>query len=69
MIKTNKDLIFTVTVILWLSSNVIGFFIDGNFGTTISNFICIGLFGTMTVIKLKYKKFGLWLEKPILKSL
>lgn len=65
MIKTNKDLIFTITAVLWLSSNIIVFFIAGNFGTVISNLIYIGLFGIMTVIKLKYKKFGLWLEKPI----
>ena len=65
MIKNNKDLIFVITVILWLSSNIVGYFIDANFGIAVSNMICIGLFGTMTIVKLNYKKFSLWLDNPI----
>lgn len=66
MIKTKKDLIFTITVILWLTSNVVGYILDDNFGIAISNMICIGLFGTMIIVKMKYRKFGLWLEKSFI---
>jgi len=62
---TNKDLIFTITAIVWLSSNIVGYVIDANFGVAVSNIICIGLFGIMTIIKLNYKKFSFWLDRPI----
>ncbi len=65
MIRTNKDLVFAISVVLWLSSNILGYIIGGDFGTCVSNIICIGLFGTMTVVKLKHRRFGLWLDKRI----
>ncbi len=63
--KTNKDLIFAISVILWLSSNILSFIFYKSDGVSVSNFVCIFLFGTMTLIKLKNKKFNSWLEKKL----
>ncbi len=66
--KTKKDVIFIITVILWITFDIIGFVFYGDMGVGISNLLCIAIFGTMTIIKMSYKKFGLWLEEPLSKQ-
>lgn len=63
--KTNKDLIFTISVIIWLISNILSFIFYKSDGVAVSNFVCILLFGTMTFIKVRSKKFSNWLENRI----
>lgn len=62
---TIKDLIFTISVIIWLFSNVLSFIFYKSDGIFISNLLCMSLFGIMTIIKMKNKKFGNWLENKI----
>lgn len=63
--KTNKDLIFTISVMIWLFSNILSFIFYKSEGVAFSNFVCILLFGTMTFIKIRSKKFNNWLENRI----
>lgn len=63
--KTNKDLIFTISVMIWLFSNILSFIFYKSDGVAVSNFVCILLFGTMTFIKIRSKKFNNWLESRI----
>ena len=63
--KTNKDLIFTISNIIWLFSNILSFIFYKSDGVAVSNFVCILLFGTMTFIKIKNKTFGNWLENKL----
>ena len=65
--KTNKDLIFAISLTLWLSSNILSFIFYKSDGVSVSNFVCILLFATMTLIKLKNKKFNTWLENELWK--
>lgn len=62
---TNKDLIFVISVTIWLLSNILSFIYYKSDGVAVSNFVCILIFGTMTFIKLKNKKFGNWLENKL----
>jgi uncharacterized protein with PQ loop repeat len=62
---TNKDLIFVISVTIWLLSNILSFIYYNSDGVAVSNFVCILIFGTMTFIKLKNKKFGNWLENKL----
>ena len=64
--KTNKDLIFGICVLIWLCSNVLSFIFYKSDGVAISNFVCMILFGTMTFIKIKNKTFANWLENKLL---
>ncbi len=61
--KTNKDLIFGISLLTWLSSNILCSLFFGPFGVAVSNFVCIILFATMTLVKFKNRRFGNWLEK------
>ena len=63
--KTNKDLIFTISNIIWLFSNILSFIFYGLNGVAVSSFVCILLFGTMTIIKIKNKTFSNWLEHKL----
>lgn len=63
--KTNKDLIFAISNIIWLFSNILSFIFYKSDGVAVSNFVCILLFGTMTFIKIKNKTFGNWLENKL----
>lgn len=63
--KTNKDLIFTISNIIWLFSNILSFIFYGLKGVAVSSFVCILLFGTMTIIKIKNRTFGNWLEHKL----
>ena len=63
--KTNKDLIFAISNIIWLFSNILSFIFYSLDGVAVSSFVCILLFGTMTFIKIKNKKFGNWLENKL----
>jgi len=59
---TNRDLIFIISAIVWLISNILAYIFYKSDGVTISNFIFIILFGSVTLIKIKNRKFGNWLE-------
>ena len=63
--KTNKDLIFTISNIIWLFSNILSFIFYNLEGVAVSSFVFILLFGTMTIIKIKNKTFGNWLEHKL----
>ena len=60
--KTNKDLIFLVVVILYLTSNITSYILFKE--VALSNFIWIILLATMVLVHKNYK-FGNWLEKNI----
>jgi len=63
--RTNKDIIFTLCLIIWFSSNITTFIF---FGTPLwSNIICTILFTILTFIKLTNSRFSKWLETPIKK--
>lgn len=64
--KTNKDLIFTISVVIWLFLNILSFIFFKLDGVAVSNFVCILLFGTMTFIKIRSKKFSNWLENKLI---
>ena len=53
--KTNKDLIFAISNVIWLFSNILSFIFYKYEGIVVSNFVGILLFGTMTFIKIKNK--------------
>ena len=63
--KTNKDLIFAISNIIWLFSNILSFTFYNLDGVAVSSFVFILIFGTMTFIKIKNKKFGNWLENKL----
>lgn len=63
--KTNKDLIFAISNVIWLFSNILSFIFYKYEGIVVSNFVGILLFGTMTFIKIKNKTFGNWLENKL----
>ena len=63
MIRTNKDLVFAITVILWLTSSILCYIVYGDTGVCISNIVCSFLFSIIVLIKLRYRRFSLWLEK------
>lgn len=65
--KTNKDLVFSISVIIWLTSNVVSYILYGSDGSFISNILCLSLFAFMTYIKMINKRFGIWLERKIKK--
>ena len=59
----NKELILYIIATIWLFSKILSFIFYKSDGVAVSNFVCILIFGTMTFIKIKNKKFGNWLEK------
>lgn len=63
--KTNKDLIFAISVTIWLFSNILSYIFYKSDGIVVSNLVCMLLFGTMTFIKIKNKTFGCWLENKL----
>lgn len=63
--KTIKDLIFVLSASIWLLSNIICSFVIGPLGGMFSNLICIILFGSLVLIKLKNKNFNNWLNKDL----
>ncbi len=67
MIKTNKDLIFWIFVIIWICTTLISFFItkDTFLLTVIINPIFIIIAGISVLIKNNNYKFNFWLEKKI----
>ena len=65
IMKTNKDLIFAISNTIWLFSNILSFIFYNLNGVAVSNFVCILLFGTMTIIKIKNKTFSNWLEHKL----
>ena len=62
-IETNKDLVFVITVILWICCNFIGFAINGQIGSMISNFSWMMILIIMILTKNNYKPFNIWLER------
>lgn len=64
--KTNKDLIFSISVIIWLFSNILSYIFYNLNGVIVSNLVNILLFGTMTFIKIRSKKFNNWLENKLI---
>ena len=63
--KINKYLIFAISNIIWLFSNILSFTFYNLDGVAVSSFVFILIFGTMTFIKIKNKKFGNWLENKL----
>lgn len=64
--KTNKDLIFSISVIIWLFSNILSYIFYNLNGVIVSNLVNILLFGTITFIKIRSKKFNNWLENKLI---
>lgn len=60
--KTNKDLIFTISVIIWLIINLSTVLLFSSDYIWLSNLICILLFSILTICKFKIKRFSNWLE-------
>jgi len=63
MIRTNKDLVFAITVILWLTSSILCYIVYGNVGVYVTHILFTFLFSIILLIKLRHKRFNLWLEK------
>lgn len=63
--KIYKDVVFAISVIFWLISNVTSYCLFGDVGTTISNFICMMLFGSLVMFKQYNNQFNEWLETPL----
>lgn len=61
--KTYKDVIFAISVIVWLLAGFLAIVFDWNIH--IVNIICLSAFGLLTTFKVFYRKFGLWLETPL----
>jgi uncharacterized protein with PQ loop repeat len=63
--KTNKDVIFAISLLVWLTSNILCSIFFQGIGVMISNFVCILLFSIMTFFKITNKTFGNWLEQKL----
>ena len=63
--KIIKDIVFLISVGLWLLSDIGSFLIWGSIGITMMNIGFIFIFGFMVLIQKNVKKFGNWLEKSI----
>ena len=63
--KTNKDLIFTICVIIWLYSTLVSYTLYKLDGVKIHDIICILLFSLLNLAKYIFKTFNNWLEKPL----
>jgi len=68
MIKTNKDLLFIIIVIGWLSSNILFFIFMGDHGLITSNMFWMVIMLVLVTLKRYDKDFALWLEKPFKKG-
>ncbi len=63
--KTNKDLVFTISVIIWLVINISTVLLFSSDYIWLSNLVCILLFSILTICKIKNKRFSNWLENNI----
>ncbi len=63
--KTNKDLVFTISVIIWLVINISTSLLFSSDYIWLSNLVCILLFSILTICKFKSKRFSNWLENNI----
>ena len=63
--KTNKDLVFTISVIIWLVINISTVLLFSSDYIWLSNLVCILLFSILTICKFKNKRFSNWLENNI----
>lgn len=63
--KTNKDLIFTISVIIWLVINISTVLLFSSDYIWLSNLVCILLFSILTIYKVRNKRFSNWLENNI----
>lgn len=66
MIKTNKDLFFTILVIIWFFAGIITVLINRTFLAYFSMVMCL-ILSVIVLFKIKNNKFALWLEKPLKK--
>ena len=68
--KTYKDLFFTIYCILWFISNCVIFFLTDNIDyVSINNWIMIGIFSVITIIRYCLKKFDNWLNNSLKKKI
>lgn len=63
--KTNKDLIFSASVAIWILSNILSFIFYKCDGVAVSNLFFILLFCAIVFIKIKNKRFSSWLENKL----
>ena len=63
--KTNKDLVFTISVIIWLVINISTVLLFSSDYIWLSNLVCILLFSILTIYKVRNKRFSNWLENNI----
>ena len=63
--KTNKDLVFTISVIIWLVINISTSLLFSSDYIWLSNLVCILLFSILTICKVRNKRFSNWLENNI----
>ena len=66
--KTNKDLVFTISVIIWLVINISTSLLFSSDYIWLSNLVCILLFSILTICKVRNKRFSNWLENNIEKT-
>lgn len=65
--KTKKDLIFGIVVLIWLSVSTLGAITYGPNDVTVTNTLGVVLFGILLIFKIKNKRFGNWLEEDLKK--
>ena len=66
MIKTIKDVVVYVFVLIWLiGGTIIG--ITTNLDSNTIIFIFISIMSVLVIFKFSNRKFALWLEKPLKK--
>jgi hypothetical protein len=61
--NTNKDILFTIIVILWVIFGFINNYYFTDWGLIINNFIWILLMATLIIIKNNNNKFEKWLNQ------
>ena len=66
--KTYRDLFFTIYCILWFINNCVIFFLTDNIDyVSINNWVMIGVFSVITIIRYCSKKIDNWLNNLLKK--
>jgi len=63
--KTNKDKLFLAILVLWLGSNIAGYFLDNDIGVIVSNLVWFCIMGFVIFKKNNNQRFNSWLNKII----
>jgi len=64
----NKDILFIIMVIFWLLASFTAFIVFETItAASITSLSCLVIFTLITILKVFYKPFDMWLEKNIKK--